>query len=429
MRGDLVAVRHGSDVSSSSTLGKRRRIAAASVGATNEDVSAGVRSDGREWMTATRASAREPERQAGPSSSRTSVTDRAASSAARAWCSRTPTTSSGGCSKPLSHWRISASRASDRSLAGWIEQPALLGLRDTLLHARDQLRVCRAEQQVLARAQGDDDIDDLRGALGQRAHVQRVGDRQALEAEIVAQQVGDRLASEAGRHVRIAGQRRAALGGRPSPAARRLRTRRETGPARALRGALDRRRPRPARDGCRPPPHPNRGSAWPSPPRPRPGGRAQSPRRGLATACGIVAEGADAEAGIGGVGGEVAHRRVVDVDADRAQLESPSPVPRARRDPRHRPRRAPSRRRTGSSALPSALSWPPSWSVAMSIGRSVGRLRRLELRASGRAPAPASRRCDARRGSLRRLGAPRWRRPPPPAAPGRRRRPSVAPRS
>ena len=81
----------------SSTPASRRRSADASVGGTVDDVSAGVRSAGIDWTTAIRASAAGVNGNS-PSSLRTRVIDRRASSAASAWWSAHPTTSSGGWS-------------------------------------------------------------------------------------------------------------------------------------------------------------------------------------------------------------------------------------------------------------------------------------------------------------------------------------------
>ena len=55
------------------------------------------------------------------------------------------------------------------------------------------------QQQVLPGAHGTDDVDDLRGTLGERVHVERIGDRQAVEPKPPAKKVANDLWGEARR--------------------------------------------------------------------------------------------------------------------------------------------------------------------------------------------------------------------------------------
>ena len=66
------------------------------------------------------------------------------------------------------------------------------------------------QQQVDTGAQGRDRVDDLGRALGERAHVHRVGDRDAAEAELAAEQVVHDRAGHGRGQVAVAGDRRAA---------------------------------------------------------------------------------------------------------------------------------------------------------------------------------------------------------------------------
>ena len=185
----------------------RRRSADASVGATVEDVSAGVRSAGIDWTTAIRASA------AGfngssPSSLRTSVIDRRASSAASAWCSSHPTTSSDGCSWPPSHRRSSPSRR----FAAASSSASISPRRCAWARPSSSRSIAGSsdgsEQHVLAGTEGGDRIDDLRRSLGQGAHVHGVRDGHAVEAQLPAQQVAQDRGGQAGRQVvALAGER------------------------------------------------------------------------------------------------------------------------------------------------------------------------------------------------------------------------------
>ena len=168
----------------SSTSGSRRRSAAPGVGA-HESTTCRPASGRRAATGRPRSARRRPAAgAAGRSSSRTSVIDRGRARRPGPGARGTPTTSSGGWSKPPSHRRSSSSRRVAAASSRGVDQAAPLGLRDALLEPLQRRLVGRAEQQVLAGAQGDDGIDDLRRPLGQGAHVQGVGDGHALEAEL-----------------------------------------------------------------------------------------------------------------------------------------------------------------------------------------------------------------------------------------------------
>ncbi len=67
----------------------------------------------------------------------------------------------------------------------------------------------RGQQEIDARSQRDDDIDPLRGVLGQGAHVERVGDRDPFETELFAQDAIHHPAGQRRGHDAAAGERRA----------------------------------------------------------------------------------------------------------------------------------------------------------------------------------------------------------------------------
>ena len=71
-----------------------------------------------------------------------------------------------------------------------VEQPTVRGMDERPLDPFDRGRIRGAQQQVDAGPHGRDDVDDLVGTLGERPHVERIGDRHALEAQIAPQQVG-----------------------------------------------------------------------------------------------------------------------------------------------------------------------------------------------------------------------------------------------
>ena len=221
------------------------------------------------------------------------------------------------------------------------------------------------EQDVLAGPESDDRIDDLRRSLGQGAHVQGIRDGHAVEPHLPAEQVAQDRGGQAGRQVvALAGQREVA--GHDHPCAgvqcrperdqlalgqlgvraghhRQLvvRIRRRVAGSREV---LDRRGHAVVLQAAN--------------------GRGREPSDRHR----IVAEAADAEGRIGRVVRHVADRRVVDVDAEGAQL--------ARRRARRRARVntsspvAPRAIAPANCVVPSprAMSWPPSWSAAISNG-------------------------------------------------------------
>ena len=82
-----------------------------------------------------------------------------------------------------------------------IDQPSPLRLGEAFLQPFHRRFVHGPEQDVLARAEGGDRIDDLRRSLRQGAHVHGVGDGDAVEAQLPAQQVAQDRGGQAGRQV------------------------------------------------------------------------------------------------------------------------------------------------------------------------------------------------------------------------------------
>ena len=222
-----------------------------------------------------------------------------------------------------------------------IDQAAPLRLHEAFLQPPRRSLVHRPEQQVLAGTQGGDGIDDLRRSLGQRMHVDGIGDGHAVELQLSAQQVAqDRGGQARGQIASLVGQREVAghdhacarfqrrpkrdqlplceLGGRP-PDQRQLVVRigRRVAGAREVLGRRRNALPLQAADG-----------------------RRREPSNGL----GIVAETANPERRIGRVAGHVAHGQVVHVDAEGPQLACHRPGDAfcqrliAGRAERHRPR-------------------------------------------------------------------------------------------
>ena len=191
----------------SSTCPNRDRRAAARPGATEDEVSAGVWSVGAGWIAAIRAPGA---RRSGsrPSSSRTSVIDRAASSAARARCSGLPTTARSGWSKPASHARRASTRSADRAAAPTSNSPRARRVPQPRLDPFAGLGIGRRQQQVDARPERGEDVEDLVRTLRQRPHVERVGDRDALEAEPLPEQRRHDRGGERRRQVGVAGEPR-----------------------------------------------------------------------------------------------------------------------------------------------------------------------------------------------------------------------------
>ena len=230
------------------------------------------------------------------------------------------------------------------------------------------------EQHVLAGTEGGDGVHDLGRSLGEGAHVQGIGDGHAVEPQLPAQQVAQDRGGQAGRQV-VGQARQREVAGHDHPRARgQRRSKRDELPLRPARRASA---PPAAARGADPPPCRRRpGSAWRSRPR-----RASCRPRTVAAASrpdrlGIVAEAADPERGIGRIVRQVAHRRVVHVDAEGPQLAGHGAGDALRqllvagRAERHRARelassrrpgrpagRPPGRRRPATAALPPAV--PP----------------------------------------------------------------------
>ena len=79
--------------------------------------------------------------------------------------------------------------ASRRSVVVGIDQASPLCLDEAFLQPFERCFVGGPEQHVLAGSQGGDRIDDLGRSLGQRVHVERIGDGHAVELQLPAQQV------------------------------------------------------------------------------------------------------------------------------------------------------------------------------------------------------------------------------------------------
>ena len=190
---------------------------------------------------------------------------------------------------------------------------------------------------------------------------------------------------------------RARRNGPTSPGARPPRWRLGTARARPPRARRASGRRRRARGACRRSPRPCPGSACPFRRRPRTGARAATPPASRATSAGSSPNERMPEGGIRRVRRDVEHRRVVDVDADRAQLQPDRPA-----DPLREPRVA--RRADRHRAGERSSSTPPSPEgqelAALLVGRDEDReavapvsrpCRRLE---PAREPADLARRTD-----------------------------------
>ena len=268
-----------------------------------------------------------------------------------------------------------------------VEQPSPRAVRDRALDPRRPLRVRRAQQEVDARPDRGDDVDDLRGPLGQRRHVERVGDREAPEAELAAHEVVHDLAGERRGQRRVAGERRQRDVRRHDevrPGVDRRRERDELRARRAARGraSIDRQRrwwlsrsasPRPGKCLTAAATPADRRPARSSPPRrtrPPPGRRRTRGSRG---------------AGSPGWTRGRTTGRVDDVDAHRQRARSRSPARRARpgrvagRAERHAPRErgGPVAERDELAALlvrrdqQRAPSWPPAVAAACAASSSA----------------------------------------------------------
>ena len=174
-------------ISTTLASGQAARRADASPGATADEVSAGVRSRGRGITARTGSPAAQPERQPtgfvaderhgplGELAGQRPVGDAPDDVEIRR-CSSAASIHR-GAPKPEDTPRRGVERAR-------IEQATRVGAEQGRFDPSPGARIRRRQEQVHARADGRDDVDRLVRTLGEGAHVERVGDRDAAEAEV-----------------------------------------------------------------------------------------------------------------------------------------------------------------------------------------------------------------------------------------------------
>ena len=311
--------------------------------------------------------------------------DRAASSAASARCSAPPTTArSGAAPTDPSHDRRAATRRSVPATSASSNSPRSAAWTRVRSIRSIATGSAAHSSRSIAGPHGRDDVDHLVGTLGERPHVERIGDRHALEAQIAPQQIGHDGPRQRRRQVVATGHGRQ----------RHVRGHRQTracGERRAERHELARLKGR-ARGADRGEPVVRIGGRFPRPRGVLHGGRdagrleaADHGRPVPRDERRVVAERPDPERRVRRVRRDVEHRGVDDVDAHRPRLgpdRTPDSLGQALR---HRRRRAPCCRRTASSRPRDAMNCPPSWSAADEErrGRDAGRP------ANRHAPPPA----------------------------------------
>ncbi len=227
----------------------------------------------------------------------------------------------GGRPKPRTERGKTPFRASQ---LGGVEQLPVRGTDQRVLDPLECLGIRGREQQVDAGTDGRDDIDRLVRALGECPHVERVGDRHALEPEVPPEQVGHHGPRQRRRQVRptahrrqreVAGHRHLCPGREGGTERRELATlehvpRSGHGGATVMRVGRCLAGARCVLDGG--------GDA----------GRLEAADHRHAVPSNdrrVVAERPDAERRIGRVRRDVEHRRVDDVDAHRPRLETDRP--------------------------------------------------------------------------------------------------------
>ena len=328
-------------MTTSRTWGQRARSASASPAGTPDEVSAGVRSRGR-GITARIVAPGAGRSGRRPWWSRTSVSERSATSRARARCAAERTTPRSGAGAAASRRRRAASRASDAAAdAGSSRSRAPASSSAASIRASLAGSGAASSRSTPGPERRHDRVLHA-GALGDRRHVERVGDGQAAEPEAVAQELRHHGPGQRRGQVRVAGDR----------------LERDVGGHREVGACLDRGPERDQLHGV----EPGTVVAQRRQPVVRVGERlAQSRevldgggRAGVAEATHgrggergdrgrVVAERPDTHGGVAGVGGEVADRRVRDVDAHRQQLgggrvgDALGEVRVAGRAQRHRP--------------------------------------------------------------------------------------------
>ena len=171
-----------------------------------------------------------------PASSRTSVSERCCELGGQRRCwKRSATTSSPGWRKPAQPRPQLAQAAPGRCPDRRAQSPRRSAWLRPSSRRASWAAIGRCQQQVLAGAHGGDRVDYLRRALGERVHVERIGDRQAAEAELLAQHPADDRAATGSPAARAHPTGPAPPRGRSSSAARRRRSPPERAPAHAVR--------------------------------------------------------------------------------------------------------------------------------------------------------------------------------------------------